>query len=199
MAKIEAYIKTLAILIGVITLSAPILSVVQQSRRPKGISSGKAASSRNWPGVLLITVVFVVIGFVLWRPFPFRLTKQQGEFLSAIGAIIYFPGVSLYLWGLVTLRSQFGVSGLFGAELYKEHELIMNGPFAIIRHPMYVGVLLAALGALLVFRTWAMMVFMPMSLVVVARAEREEKLLEQEFGDEWRVYASKVPKWLPKL
>jgi protein-S-isoprenylcysteine O-methyltransferase Ste14 len=140
-----------------------------------------------------------VIGFVLWRPFPFRLTKQQGEFLSAIGAIIYFPGVSLYLWGLVTLRSQFGVSGLFGAELYKEHELIMNGPFAIIRHPMYVGVLLAALGALLVFRTWAMMVFMPMSLVVVARAEREEKLLEQEFGDEWRVYASKVPKWLPKL
>ena len=30
-------------------------------------------------------------------------------------------------------------------------------------------------------------------------AEREEKLLELEFGDEWESYVSKVPKWLPKL
>jgi protein-S-isoprenylcysteine O-methyltransferase Ste14 len=82
------------------------------------------------------------------------------------------------------MRAQFGVSGLLGAELYQEHELVTRGPFSIIRHPMYAGVLLAAIGALLIFRTWAMVVFLPMSLVVVARAGREDGLLEEEFGDE---------------
>lgn len=96
------------------------------------------------------------------------------------------------------MHSQFGVSGLLGAELYQGHKLVTNGPFAVIRHPMYMGVLLAAIGALLIFKTWAMVIFLPMSLVVVVRSRHEEKLLEQEFGDEWRSYALKVPKWFPK-
>ena len=66
---------------------------------------------------------------------------------------------------------------MLGAELYQGHQLIKNGPFAVMRHPMYVGVLLAAIGALLIFRTWAMLIFVPMSLVVVGRANHEEKLL----------------------
>lgn len=63
---------------------------------------------------------------------------------------------------------------------------------------MYLGVLCAALGALLIFRTWAMVLFTPMALVVIARAKREEALLAAEFGEMWQVYASKVPKWIPK-
>ena len=99
----------------------------------------------------------------------------------------------------MAMRSQFGVSSLLGAGLYKEHKLVTNGLFALMRHPLYVGVILTAVGALLLFRTWAMVVFAPMSFVVVGRAEREEKLLEQEFGDEWKSYVLKAPKWFPKL
>jgi protein-S-isoprenylcysteine O-methyltransferase len=119
--------------------------------------------------------------------------------LSAIGALFYFPGVVLYMWGLKTLRSQFGVSGLFGAELYKDHHLVTSGPFAIVRHPMYAGVLLAALGSTLIFKTWAMVIFMPMSLVVIGRVAHEEKLLAEEFGEQWQSYAEDVPKWFPKI
>lgn len=97
------------------------------------------------------------------------------------------------------MRSQFAVSGVFGAELYKSHKLVTNGPFALIRHPLYVGIILTAIGALFIFRTWAMVLFMPMSLVVLGRAEREEKLLALEFGDKWKFYVSKTPKWIPKL
>jgi protein-S-isoprenylcysteine O-methyltransferase Ste14 len=97
------------------------------------------------------------------------------------------------------LGSQFGISGLLGAELYKEHEFVTKGPYAIIRHPRYVGVLLGAVGGLLIFKAQTMIVFMSMSFVVVARAEREGKLLEPEFSAEWKSYASKVPKWFPRL
>jgi protein-S-isoprenylcysteine O-methyltransferase Ste14 len=146
-----------------------------------------------------MTIGNIGIGILLWQPITIFLPDQLSLILSAMGAIVYFSGTGLYLWGLVALHSQFGVSGLLGAELYKEHELITSGPFGILRHPMYVGVLLAAVGALLIFRTWAMLVFSPMSLVVIGRAESEEKLLEQEFGDQWKSYASKVPKWFPRL
>jgi protein-S-isoprenylcysteine O-methyltransferase Ste14 len=172
---------------------------MRQSRRPKGHTIGKAAGTRNWFGVMMMTIGFVAIGFLLWRPFPLPVSDQARLLITLIGAILYFPGVSLYLWGLTTLRAQFGVSGLLGAELYQGHQLVNNGPYTFVRHPMYAGVLLAAVGALLVFRTWAMLLFMPMSLVVVGRAEREEKLLEAEFGEQWESYASKVPKWFPRL
>jgi protein-S-isoprenylcysteine O-methyltransferase Ste14 len=197
MVELEQLIRILAIITGVITLSASMLSTLRQSRRAKGRSSGRGADSRAWPFILLTTAGFVTIGVILWQPIPLYLSNLSSLLLSAVGVIVYFSGTSLYLWGLVTLGSQFGVSGVLGAELYKEHELITSGPFAIIRHPLYAGVLLAAFGALLVFRTWAMVVFMPMSLVVVARAEREEEVLEQEFADEWEAYAAKVPKWFP--
>jgi protein-S-isoprenylcysteine O-methyltransferase Ste14 len=199
MIEIEQLIRFLAILSGIIVLIAPLRLLLWQSRRPKGRTTGKAASTRKWFGVLLITIVLVAIGFLLWKPIPLPVSDSILLLITLVGAVFYFPGIGLYLWGLSVLRTQFGVSGLLGAELYQGHQLIKNGPFARIRHPMYAGVLLAAVGALLIFRTWAMLLFMPMSLVVIGRAEREEKLLAAEFGEQWESYASKVPKWFPKV
>lgn len=141
----------------------------------------------------------IVMGILLWRPIPIKVSVRILFGFTILGAIFYFSGVGLYLWGLMTMRSQFAVSSMFGAELYREHKLVTNGPFAIIRHPLYMGVFLSAIGALFVFKTWSMVVFMPLSLVVIGRAEREEKLLEQEFEEEWKAYIAKVPKWFPKF
>jgi len=146
-----------------------------------------------------MTIGFVAMGILLWRPVLLRIPDWLLFSFTVLGTLLYFCGIGLYLWGLGTMRSQFAVSGLSGAELYKGHKLVTNGPFALVRHPLYVGIILSAAGALFIFRTWAMVLFMPMSLVVVGRAEREEKLLEQEFGDEWRSYTAKVPKWIPRL
>lgn len=44
-----------------------------------------------------------------------------------------------------------------------------------------------------------MVVFMPMSMVVIGRAERDEKLHADEFGDEWKYYTARALKWIPKL
>jgi protein-S-isoprenylcysteine O-methyltransferase Ste14 len=64
---------------------------------------------------------------------------------------------------------------------------------------MYVAVIMAAFGALLIFRTWGMVLFVPLSLVVVYRAQREERLLAEEFGEEWDAYCQDVNGWIPQL
>ncbi len=63
-----------------------------------------------------------------------------------------------------------------------------DGSVCPARHPMYLGVLLAAAGAWLIFRTWAMMLFAPMAVVFsIASAAREEKLLERQHRDTWQI------------
>lgn len=62
---------------------------------------------------------------------------------------------------------------------------------------MYLGVLMAACGALLIYQTWAMVVYALSSLVVIQRAQKEEALLAEEFGYDWKQYKEKVPGWLP--
>ena len=89
----------------------------------------------------------------------------------------------------------FGISSGFGASLYRDHQLIQTGPYRYLRHPMYLGVVLAAFGALLIFRAWAMVLFSVLSLGIILRAQREERLLEEEFGEEWKNYKQHVPGW----
>ena len=64
---------------------------------------------------------------------------------------------------------------------------------------MYLGVMLAAWGSLLVYRTWATLGFAIMMFGLIIRARREERVLREEFGEAWREYASRVPGWLPRL
>jgi len=59
----------------------------------------------------------IVMGILLWRPIPIKVSVRILFGFTILGAIFYFSGVGLYLWGLMTMRSQFAVSSMFGAEL----------------------------------------------------------------------------------
>ena len=58
--------------------------------------------------------------------------------------------------------------------MFAGHELITSGPYAIVRHPMYLGLILAALGGLLIYQTWTMVVFYSSPLCVAARPPRRK-------------------------
>jgi protein-S-isoprenylcysteine O-methyltransferase Ste14 len=49
----------------------------------------------------------------------------------------------------------YNVSSAFGNRLYADQELVTSGPFALVRHPMYLGALIAGMGGVLLFRTWS--------------------------------------------
>ena len=62
---------------------------------------------------------------------------------------------------------------------------------------MYVGLALMAFGSLAIYRTWTTLWFVAQVPVLVVRARREEALLADVFGERWRRYASRVPRWIP--
>jgi protein-S-isoprenylcysteine O-methyltransferase Ste14 len=107
--------------------------------------------------------------------------------------------MGLILWGRAALGRMYNVSSAFGNRLYADHELVTSGPFALVRHPMYLGALIASVGGVLLYRTWAAVLVLAHEMVFWVRAGKEEQALAAEFGDAWRAYARRVPAGVPVL
>lgn len=90
------------------------------------------------------------------------------------------------------------MSTVFEAELPAHHTLIERGPCRLVRRLKAMGVILAAVGRLLAFSAWAIVMFFPLSSVVIARARREEVALTSRHGQAWETYARKVAACFPR-
>jgi protein-S-isoprenylcysteine O-methyltransferase Ste14 len=80
------------------------------------------------------------------------------------------------------------------------HSLITDGPYSLVRNPMYLGIILIGAGVVLfVFHLWVIAIF---ALVFVLRYVHviigEEKVLLNAFGEEYKDYMRRVPRLLPK-
>ena len=185
--------------IGLGTLGLALVAMVRSLHRPSGSVEPGARIVLRLPLLLVATLGFIVAGVWLWRPIPIPLGSGLSTLSSSAGIILLSAGCSLYLWGLRSLGSMFGPSSGFGVRLSAGHRLIDSGPYARVRHPMYLAVMIAALGSLLLYRTWATLAFAVLMLGLVVRSRREERVLAQEFGQEWREYAARVPAWIPRM
>jgi len=99
----------------------------------------------------------------------------------------------------MTLGQMYRPASALGVQLSAGHRLVTHGPFALVRHPLYLGFQLAAFSGLLLFRTWTLAFVAVNLLALVIRARREEEALAAEFGDEWEAYVRRVPGWLPRF
>lgn len=82
----------------------------------------------------------------------------------------------------------------------RSHRLATSGPYSRIRHPQYVGFVLIMFGFLLQWPTLLTLVMFPILVTMYALlARREEIESESAFGDAWRVYAKRTPRFVPPL
>jgi protein-S-isoprenylcysteine O-methyltransferase Ste14 len=135
----------------------------------------------------------------LWRPLPLRLTPAARTVALVVGSLLHFAGLAIMLWGRATLGRMYGISSSRGAQLYADHRLVTAGPFALVRHPMYLGGQLAEIGALLLHRTWDALAIALNAPTLVLRARREEEALAAEFGAAWEDYRGRVPFLYPRV
>ena len=199
--QIEQWINWIGVIVGLATLALALWQGVWQGlRRPlAGPMTGAAAKVLRAPVQLLIGALWIGLCAVLWRPIPLPLSAPARVAALGSGGLAYFLGLALYLWGARTLGEMYRPSSAFGAPLTAGHRLVTHGPFAWVRHPMYLGLQVAALGGLLLFRTWTMSFVALNFLALIIRAKREEQSLALEFGEQWQAYMRRVPAWIPRL
>ena len=82
-----------------------------------------------------------------------------------------------------------------------DHQLVRDGPYARVRHPIYLGMLLFLLGLAVAFGHWLQLAFaLPLFLAGTAiRTRLEDRLLESQFGQEFCDYAQATPALIPRL
>ena len=172
-------------------------SILRAVKRPAGAGVGTQLSWLHSPlFYAAASAVFFGLCLVLWIPLP---PLPGADVIAVLGALLYFPGLAFVLWGRLALGNMYFVSTGFGAQLFAGHRLITQGPYRIVRHPMYFGLLLAGFGGLLLYQTWTGVIFIACGLGVIRRALREEEVLSKEFGAEWADYCRRVPMLLPRL
>jgi methanethiol S-methyltransferase len=85
-------------------------------------------------------------------------------------------------------------------EAQRAHRLATSGAYARVRHPQYGGFLLIMIGFLLQWPTLVTLAMFPILAVMYARlAAREEADMMEQFGDEYRAYARRTPRFFPRL
>lgn len=86
------------------------------------------------------------------------------------------------------------------AETHRTEEIVTTGVYFIVRHPQYVGGLLAHAGISFLLSAMYSLLFTPLMIVLIYLiATKEEKELVKEFGREYEDYKEKVPMLIPNL
>ncbi len=113
-----------------------------------------------------------------------------------IGAILSAAGLALVFWSGVALGRQYSPE----VTIQQDHQLIATGPYRIVRHPRYLGVILMGGGVPLLFRSWiGPVLWLALLIVLVDRIRDEESLLHQEFGPAWEAYEKRSWRLIPYL
>jgi protein-S-isoprenylcysteine O-methyltransferase Ste14 len=166
-------------------------------KKPAKVEEAKRAPASKW-GIALQSFSFAFVWVLprsLWWPFRPSLA---GELVLAAVAVASSYGSSLFcLWAVRTLGKQW----TFEARVIKGHELVTQGPYAIVRNPIYLGMFGMIVGTGLVFSRWwtllaAVIFFLAGNQI---RIHTEEKLLRETFGSQFDDYARRVPAFFPRL
>jgi len=148
-------------------------------------------------------VLLALIALPLFTPALSALTERLGFALLPGGPLLHWSGVALSVLGLalrVAAIAQLGRRFSPRLAIQSEHTLETGGLYARVRHPGYLGALLANLGAALAFSSLtgiAMTVLL--ALAVRARVAGEERLLAARFGTAYQTYRDRTGALLPRV
>ena len=139
-------------------------------------------------------LIFLGLGAIIFFS-NFVFPHHRNE---ALDAVLDAMGMGLILFGFLFRISARG---------YKEEKssngkaLVKDGPYAIIRNPMYFGTFMIGIGVIaMLLELWILFIFAIIFLIIyIPQMRKEEKVLMNRFGDEYKEYCRVTPKYLPRL
>lgn len=168
-------------------------------RRPHKMVAEVRRAEGWWLGLALQVLAYAT-ALALARPFgtAHRHVPVWLEAALALSAIlIAIASAWMVIDSVSALGKQFSIS----ARIVSGHELVRIGPFAVVRHPIYSGMLGLLVATAIAYSTWlGLIASIALYLIGTSmRIRKEERLLRDEFGAEYDAYASEVPALVPGL
>ena len=166
-------------------------------------AAGTKTTQRIEPAAsqILRTLAFLVAIVLLSTtriplPWLYRQLWPAGRWPFWIGAAITVGGLLFAVWA----RRHLGRNWSNAVTIKQGHELITTGPYALVRHPIYTGILTGFLGsAIALSQVRGVIGFLLIFLVLWAKLRKEEEWMRSQFGETYATYASQTAALVPYL
>ena len=192
--ELAARALVLACALLLLAIGMGVLAFEELSGRPEPVERDR--------GPLALVNFVGIIGFiVLGIPSAVAMVATLQALAEPADAAIRLVGIALLLasglfevWGIRSMGRQMASA----AEVRPDTVLVTGGAFGVVRHPLYLSVLLLWAGGALSLLSWAMAVeWLLLVPAFVGRARVEERLLTRHFGEAYGAYAARVPMLVP--
>lgn len=176
----------------VATAAIWVIGELRQSitRRPE-------AAHASWGSevVLRLIIAAAALGASALARATRSATIRPTAIAAWIGLMLFWTGIALRLWSFHTLGRYF----TFTVQTSRDQPVIVAGPYRLIRHPSYAGLLLVITAVGLFIGNWWSLMWLTGTIAagLVFRIRVEERALTRTLGDGYRSYAATHKRLVP--
>lgn len=171
-------------------LSELTLGIVRRARGGATTTRDRGSMAVLWV-VILISIAAALLG-ARWRPgrLPLSAAARDATAIAIMAAGLLLRWISIF-----TLGRFFTVD----VAAHADHKLVDFGPYRLVRHPSYTGLLIAFLGLGVFFGSWLGIVILlvPITLALLYRIRVEEVALRGALGADYEAYCARTKRLIP--
>ncbi len=160
-----------------------------------GLSAlGSKRGTRSWRGMPLRALLALALVLLFTGVDASGFTVHD-TFLPVLGIVVIAGGLAFAVWARVNIGRNWGMP----MTVKQEPELVTSGPYRLVRHPIYTGILTAVVGTALAVNFLALAVAAVMAVFFVYSATVEEKNLAAIFPEAYPPYRARTKMLIPFL
>ena len=178
--------------LGMAYLISEVLLTITRRGRGTGVRQDRSTLRVLWFVILLSVAAGV---YVASKVHSAALPNR--ELCQLLGLVLFVAGIAIRWWAIVALGRFFTVD----VQIAQDHELVERGPFRVVRHPSYTGVLLAFVGFALSLANWAalLVILVPICIAFLRRMQVEEEALSNALGERYLAYMGRTKRLVPGI
>ena len=166
------------------------------ARDVKPVRRREPWASRLLTVALTIPVALLMAAPGKWLPWLSARFLPDTMIVDWAGLLMVTAGLALAVWA----RTHLGRNWSGTVTVKEDHELVRSGPYAIVRHPIYTGLLFAMLGTAILLGEWrGLSALCFLSAAFLLKLRREERFMAESFPETYPGYRARVPALVPLL
>jgi len=173
-----------------------VMEAIVDIRTLKRLRTGIQRQDKGSRVVLLCLIVFgLLLGMLLALKVPSTAITSIPDIFFWLGILLVFAGIALRLYAIIVLGAFFTTT----VAVASEQTVIEAGPYRLIRHPSYTGILMILLGFGLSLTNWlSLLVIMGCALIGFSyRIRVEERALQEQLGQRYQEYMRRTKRLIP--
>jgi protein-S-isoprenylcysteine O-methyltransferase Ste14 len=159
------------------------------------VGAKRNTNRRRWRREIGLRLVVILLIAAVLQSRSLRQFLAETQRSASHSDILGWTGVALCLFGFslaINARRHLGRNWGLPMSRKEQPELVTSGPYALIRHPIYTGLILAMLGSAIGVNVFWALLLVPVGAYFIYSARREETAMLQLFPEQYAAYMART-------